>query len=169
MNPSVSKFLSSVEKYKYQRWVLFFGLEAVLIIRMILYRGFYVVGYIEGLTLLNLFFESIYSNTSTNGEGEGIDEDVNEVPLHTIKDIEAPPSPILDQSNNETELSGDVRLWYAFMITVIISLIAVMIPALDIPVFWPLLLIYFLAIFILTMREPLWIMLTKRYTPMNHQ
>ena len=135
---------------------------------MVTYHGFYVVGYIQGLTLLNLFFESIYSTTNTDQSEQG-QEEVNELPLHTIKDIEAPPSPIFIENEQEIQLSGDVRLWYSFMITIVISLICALIPALDIPVFWPLLLIYFLAIFILTMREPLWIMLTKSYTPMNHQ
>ena len=134
---------------------------------MILKEAFYVVGYIQGLTLLNLFFESIYSSTSTN-DTENEEEIGNELAVFAIKDIEAPPSPIRENTIVE-QVSGDTKLWYKFMITVIISLLCTLVPFFNLPVYWPILLAYFLFIFVVTMREPLWIMLTKRYTPMNHQ
>eukprot|EP00835_Amoeboradix_gromovi_P000787 NODE_29_length_33183_cov_0.333666.p21 type:complete len:166 gc:universal NODE_29_length_33183_cov_0.333666:915-1412(+) len=165
MYPFIKRKLSQIEEYRYQRWLMFFALEGLLILRMIMKRGFSVLGYIQGLTILNLFFESIYSSTNTEAE----DDVINEIPLHTIKDIEAPPSPLIEQNSADISLSGDVKLWFWCMVIVLVSLVCTFIDVLDIPVYWQLLLVYFLLLFTITMREPLWIMITKNYTPMNHQ
>ena len=49
----------------------------------------------------------------------------------------------------------------------LIAIFCTFIPFLDIPVFWPILLIYFIALFTVTMRKQIAHMIKYRYIPFN--
>jgi hypothetical protein len=61
----------------------------------------------------------------------------------------------------------EFKFWYASTKATVISLICSFIPAFDIPVFWPILLIYFCLLFALTMRRQIQHMIRYKYVPFD--
>uniref|UniRef100_A0A5K3FB06 Protein RER1 n=1 Tax=Mesocestoides corti TaxID=53468 RepID=A0A5K3FB06_MESCO len=51
---------------------------------------------------------------------------------------------------------------------IIISLVCTFIPFLDVPVFWPILVVYFLVLFTVMMKRQIKHMITHRYVPFSY-
>lgn len=61
----------------------------------------------------------------------------------------------------------EFKFWHSATRATVISLVCSFIPAFDIPVFWPILLIYFFILFSLTMKKQIQHMIKYRYLPFD--
>ena len=59
----------------------------------------------------------------------------------------------------------EFKFWYASVRAVIIAFCMTFFSIFDIPVFWPILLLYFIALFFLTMKRQIKHMIKHRYVP----
>ncbi|CEP19660.1 hypothetical protein [Parasitella parasitica] len=90
----------------------------------------------------------------------------------SIEEEEEDEGPSLPTRNDEEfrpfiRRLPEFKFWYSSTKATIISLICSFIPAFDIPVFWPILLIYFCLLFALTMRRQIQHMIRYRYVPFD--
>ncbi|KAF4002551.1 Rer1 family protein [Saccharomyces cerevisiae] len=85
-----------------------------------------------------------------------------------------------DEENNELEAGEkseefrpfirrlpEFKFWYNSIRATVISLLLSLFSIFDIPVFWPILLMYFILLFFLTMRRQIQHMIKYRYIPLD--
>ena len=61
----------------------------------------------------------------------------------------------------------EFKFWYSFTKAFCIAFVMTFFSAFDVPVFWPILLCYWIALFVLTMRRQIAHMIKYKYVPFN--
>lgn len=142
----------SVPKVK-ERWAAEGALLFVFLCRVLFARGWYVVCYALAIFLLNMFlgflspkFDPMYEDDVRSNEQE---------------------AGITDEFRPFIRRVPEFNFWYMSFNATLISLFCTMFRALDIPVFWPILVIYFVLLFLLTMRRQIQHMIKYRYIPFD--
>ena len=137
--------------YKYQRWLLVAILLLIYIIRMINTNGYYALTYCIGIHFLNSFIGFIS-------------------PLEDPEDNLNEENSFLPQKNNEEfkpfqRKVKEYQFWNVMFFTLLIGIFLTFFDSFDVPVFWPLLLVYFILIFLLTMKNQIRHMIKYNYLP----
>ena len=138
--------------YPLERWLFALILLLIYILRIVLTEGFYCLTYLIGILFLNSFIGFISPL-----------EDPEEYELNSDDSF-------LPQKNNEEFKPFQRKLkeysfWELVCITLIYSIILTFFKIFDVPVFWPLLLIYFLIVFALVMQKQIKRMVKYHYLP----
>ncbi|OTF69960.1 RER1-like protein [Euroglyphus maynei] len=157
---STSKFFITLSR-KYQnlldystphvayRWVFTTVLLLIFLCRVIIYQGFYIVTYALGIYYLNMLIAFLTPK---------IDPAVYDFEGN-MKDHRCPHRPMKNFGH-----SFDILL-YSSTIATLISLICTFFEFCNIPVFWPILLLYFIILFCITMKRQIRHMIKYRYLP----
>ena len=117
-------------------------------------QGWYIVTYGLGIYMLNLFIGFLTPRFDPS-LAEVDDDDPG---LPTRNDEEFRPF---------TRRVREFKFWYSSMKATFIALCMSMFKIFDIPVFWPILLIYFIALFCLTMNRQIKHMMKHNYLPFD--
>ena len=138
--------------YQLERWLIVMILALIYIIRIVLTRGYYCLTYCIGIHILNSFIGFISPL-----------EDPEEYDLNSEDSF-------LPQKNNEEfkpfqRKIKEYTFWSMVCGTLLFSIPMTFFKAFDIPVFWPLLLAYFILIFALVMRRQIQHMIKYHYLP----
>lgn len=153
-------FLDRLAPYRLYRWLGLCALLALLIIRMFLVEGFYIVIYVLFIFILNQFIlflqpkdrsSLVAAATSATDDGEN-----TAAPLPTLDDDEFRPF---------VRRLPEFKFWYSSTYGTILAFCATFIKAFDVPVFWPVLVFYFIVLFALTMRRQWLDMKRLKYVP----
>lgn len=139
-------------------------------VRIVTYQGFYVVAYALGIYLLNiflLFLSPRFDPAEADAEGDALG---NDAPLNL--DYPSASGNVLPMATDEefrpfVRRLPEFRFWYNFMWATTLSLLCTLFSAFDIPVFWPILLIYFVALTVATLRRQIEHMIKYRYIPFD--
>ncbi|CZT13447.1 RER1 protein [Rhynchosporium agropyri] len=141
------------------RWM---GTAALLIfffLRIFLAQGWYIVAYSLGIYLLNLFLAFLQPKFDPSNEAIDNDmEDGSAGGLPTKQDEEFRPF---------IRRLPEFKFWYAATRAITIGFVCTWFSIFDIPVFWPVLVIYWLILFTLTMRRQIQHMIKYRYVPFS--
>ena len=138
-----------------ERWLVTAILLLIYIIRVVLTRGYACLTYCIGIHFLNSFIGFISPL-----------EDPEEFDLN--KD-----DSFLPHKNNEEykpfyRKVKEFTFWNRVSITLIVSIFLTFFKGFDIPVFWPLLLVYFFLIFGLVMKRQIQHMIKYHYLPWDY-
>ncbi|KAI7697988.1 hypothetical protein SSS_07721 [Sarcoptes scabiei] len=128
----------------------------VFMFRVIYYQGFYIVTYALGIYYLNMLIAFLTPKIDP-----------------AIYDFEEDEGPSLPTSANEEfrpfiRRLPEFKFWYSSTIATLISLICTFFEFCNIPVFWPILLLYFIILFGITMKRQIRHMIKYRYLPWTH-
>lgn len=130
------------------RWILFATLLALFFLRIYLVQGYFIVAYGLGIFLLNNFIAFLS-------------------PLEDPVD----DGPTLPTSNEEfrpfTRRLPEFKFWYACARGTAISIGMTFFSIFDVPVFWPILLLYFFVLFFMTMKRQIMHMYKHKYVPIS--
>lgn len=142
-----------IQFYTKRRWITICFLCSIYFLRLIITRGYQALTYCIGIHFLNSFIGFI--SPMIDPEGDEFDEENKSY---------------LPQNNSQEfrpfqRKVKEYHLWQAIFLTLLVGNIMTFFPALDVPVFWPLLLIYFLMIFFITMRNQIAHMMKYNYLP----
>nr|XP_046910119.1 protein RER1-like isoform X2 [Dermatophagoides farinae] len=134
------------------RWVFTAILLLIFMCRVIIYQGFYIVTYALGIYYLNMLIAFLTPKIDP-----------------AIYDFED-EGPSLPTSANEEfrpfiRRLPEFKFWYSSTIATLISLICTFFEFCNIPVFWPILLLYFIILFCITMKRQIRHMIKYRYLP----
>ena len=137
--------------YKFHRWIFVLILLLIYLIRVIKTKGYYALTYCIGIHFLNSFIGFIS-------------------PLEDPEDNLNEDNSFLPQKNNEEfkpfhRKVKEYQFWNVLFLTLFISIFLTFFDCFDIPVFWPLLLVYFILIFLLTMKNQIKHMIKYNYLP----
>ncbi|KAI5949536.1 hypothetical protein KGF54_005413 [Candida jiufengensis] len=161
------KFIDESVPYTAYRWYAFGGLISLFLLRIFLSQGWYIICYALGIYLLNLFLAFLTPKFDPSLEQEMKNESIEEGNIPE------------DLNNNENLSENDeefrpfirrlpeFKFWYNAIRATLLSIILTFFTIFDIPVFWPILLMYFIILFTLTMRKQIQHMIKYKYLPFD--
>jgi len=131
------------------RWAGFASALALYILRIYVRQGFFVVTYGLGIYLLNLLIGFL---------SPAIDPETENAALPTSDREEFRPF---------TRKLPEFKFWVAATRAVLASLFMTLFQMFDLPVFWPILLVYFLLLVFMTMKDRVKHMMKHKYIPFS--
>ncbi|KAG9305944.1 hypothetical protein G9A89_016597 [Geosiphon pyriformis] len=153
------KFLDELTPHTAYRWVGTVALVLLYMLRIFKIQKFYIVTYALGIYLLNLFLAFLQPKFDPSLELDLAESEIEEGPaLPTKADEEFRPF---------IRRLPEFKFWHSSTKAIVISLVCTCLPFLDIPVFWPILLIYFCILFSITMKRQIKHMIKYKYIPFD--
>ncbi|KAI9729693.1 MAG: hypothetical protein M1834_006643 [Cirrosporium novae-zelandiae] len=156
-------YLDKCTPYTLYRWLATGAFLVLFFLRVIIAQGWYVVAYALSIFLLNQFllflqpkFDPSLSVSTDPSLEEGTAGETSEPVLPTKQDEEFRPF---------IRRLPEFKFWYTATRGIALSIVATMFDFLDLPVFWPVLVVYFIVLFMLTMRRQIQHMIKYRYVP----
>jgi len=161
------------------RWIAFTILAALFSLRIITYQGFYVVAYAWAIYLLNIFLlflspkfnpseQDGLSNSADLGEDEGGLFDSPQLPTSsTGRTGRRSAAGAEEEFRPFIRRLPEFKFWYNGVWATCMALGCTSLSTFDIPVFWPILLMYFVFLFGLTMRRQIHHMVKYKYVPFD--
>jgi len=140
------------------RWVFTVVLLALFMLRIVLEKGWYIVTYALAIYHLNLLLAFLTPK---------IDPAMAE--YEAAADAEEEDMALPTKQNDEfrpfIRRLPEFKFWYSATKATVIAFCCTFIKALDIPVFWPILVMYFITLFCITMKRQIKHMIRYRYIP----
>ncbi|OJD17053.1 hypothetical protein AJ78_02848 [Emergomyces pasteurianus Ep9510] len=150
-------YLDAVTPYAAYRWIGTGVLLLVFFLRIIMAQGWYIVAYTLGIYLLNLFLAFLQPKFDPSlTQDEGLEDGENQSPLPTKQDDEFRPF---------IRRLPEFKFWHSATRAITIGFLCSWWEIFNIPVFWPVLVVYWLLLFGLTMRRQIQHMIKYRYVP----
>ena len=137
--------------YRKSRWLAVAILSIIYFIRVFYKKGYYALTYCIGIHFLNSFIGFISPLDDPEDE---LGEDNSYLPQRTNEEFRPFQRKIREFS-----------FWNLMFWTFFVSIFFTFFECFDIPVFWPLLLVYFLLIFFIIMKRQIKHMIKYKYLP----
>ncbi|KAL1499148.1 hypothetical protein AB1Y20_013659 [Prymnesium parvum] len=131
------------------RWAVSVIIMLVYCLRVYLINGWYIITYGLGIYILNLLIGFLSPQVDPESEGPS---------LPTSRDDEFRPF---------IRRLPEFKFWYSLTKAFCVAFVLTFFSVFNIPVFWPILLMYFIALFILTMKRQIKHMIKYRYVPFS--
>ncbi|KAF9354661.1 retention in endoplasmic reticulum protein 1 [Mortierella sp. AD094] len=143
-----------------ERWAFTAVALIIYFIRVVFAQGWYIVTYALGIYLLNLFLAFLQPKFDPSLEMDMEADTVEEggPVLPTRSDDEFRPF---------VRRLPEFKFWHSATRSIVIAFFCTLFRVFDIPVFWPILLVYFCILFTLTMKRQIKHMIKYRYIPFN--
>lgn len=141
------------------RWIGTGVLLLLFFARILWAQGWYIVAYSLGIYLLNLFLA--FLQPKFDPSNEALDNDMEDGAvggLPTKQDEEFRPF---------IRRLPEFKFWHSATRAIAIGFTCTWFAIFDVPVFWPVLVIYWLILFTLTMRRQIQHMIKYRYVPFS--
>ncbi|XP_020599464.1 protein RER1B-like [Phalaenopsis equestris] len=134
------------------RWLGALGVALIYLLRVYLIQGFYIVTYGLGIYLLNLLIG--FLSPIADPEIEGLDG-------------ASLPTRGSDEFKPFIRRLPEFKFWYSITKAICIAFVLTFFSVCDVPVFWPILLCYWIVLFILTMKRQIMHMIKYKYIPFS--
>ena len=131
------------------RWALSAVVILIYCIRVYLINGWYIITYGLGIYVLNLLIGFLSPQMDPETEGSV---------LPTSRDDEFRPF---------IRRLPEFKFWYSLTKAFCVAFFLTFFSVFNIPVFWPILLMYFIALFVLTMKRQIKHMIKYKYVPFS--
>lgn len=145
-------YLDRSTPHTVERWLGTLAVAAIYVLRVYHVQGFYIVSYGLGIYMLNLLIG--FLSPSVDPELEAL----NTASLPTKGSDEFKPF---------VRRLPEFKFWYALTKAFVVAFILTFFSVLDVPVFWPILLCYWIFLFVLTMKRQILHMIKYKYVPFN--
>lgn len=133
-------YLDASTPYVTYRWIGTATLLFIFFIRIIVAQGWYIIAYCLGIYLLNLFLGFLQPKFDPSlTQDEGLEDGDNSLP--TKQDEEFRPF---------IRRLPEFKFWHAATRMILIGFICSWFEIFNLPVFWPVLVVYWLILFTLT-------------------
>ncbi|KAK9809067.1 hypothetical protein WJX72_008810 [[Myrmecia] bisecta] len=142
-------YLDRSTPHAYARWFGLLVVIAIYTLRAFWLRGFYIVSYGLGIYNLNLLLGFLSPQVDPELEGPSL------------------PSKNSDEFRPFVRRLPEFKFWYSSFKAFVIGFIMTFFPIFNVPVFWPILLLYWLVLFFITMKRQIKHMIKYKYLPFN--
>ncbi|XP_059772005.1 protein RER1-like [Balaenoptera ricei] len=147
-------WLDKSTPYTAVRWVVTLGLSFIYMIRVYLLPGWYIVTYALGIHHLNLLIAFLSPKVDPS----------------LMEDSDDGPS--LPTKQNEFQSSirrlPEFKSWHVVTKGILVAMVCTFFEAFNVPMFWPILVMYFIMLFCITMKRQIKHMIEYRYIPFMH-
>lgn len=151
-----ASYLDKTTVYMKTRWLLFLIVLMLYVVRIYYIQSFHIVTYGLGIYLLNVLIGVLSPQVDPENDVNGDEDDVYSLPVRDSEEFRPFQRRL-----------PEFKAWLTSIKAVCISLILTCFSMLDLPVFWPILLIYFVILFILTMKQQIKKMIKYGYIPVS--
>ncbi|KAI3406467.2 hypothetical protein KGF56_000599 [Candida oxycetoniae] len=158
------KFIDELVPYTRYRWLAFAVLILLFFTRIFLTQGWYIICYALGIYLLNLFLAFLTPKFDPSLEQEMKNETIEE---GMEEEMQQSPENGDEEFRPFIRRLPEFKFWYNATRASLLSLCLTFFSIFDIPVFWPILLMYFIVLFTLTMRKQIQHMIRYKYLPFD--
>lgn len=159
------------------RWASEALLLFIFMLRIVFSQGWYIVCYALGIYLLNMFLLFLQPKFDPSIEQEQVSENIEEGTgasgLEGDNAAEAAAAAAAGNAGENAEFRPFIRrlpefkFWFNSIRATAVALFTTCFSFFDIPVFWPILLVYFIILFFLTMRRQIQHMMRYKYLPFD--
>ncbi|KAK9470771.1 retrieval of early ER protein Rer1 [Dipodascopsis tothii] len=154
-------YLDQSTPFVFYRWVGLGTLLFLFMLRIVLSQGWYIVCYSLAIYLLNLFLAFLQPKFDPSLEQELREKETEE---GTGGDL---PTKADEEFRPFIRRLPEFKFWYSSARATTIAFLCTFFSIFDVPVFWPILLIYFCVLFAITMRRQIQHMIKYRYLPFD--
>lgn len=133
------------------RWIGCLVVVLIYFVRVYLVEGFYIITYAIGIYLLNLIIAFLSPQEDPEASLAG----------GTL------PTRRSDEYRPFVRRLPEFKFWLSIIRAFVIGFMMTFFEVFDVPVFWPILLFYWVMLFILTMRKQIQHMIKYRYVPFS--
>jgi len=150
-------YLDKSTPYVTYRWIGSGTVLLMFFLRIFLSEGWYIVAYSLAIYLLNLFLAFLQPKFDPSlTQDEGLEDGNVRSPLPTTRDEEFRPF---------IRRLPEFKFWYSATRAMCIAFVCTWFELFNVPVFWPVLVVYWFILFALTMRRQIQHMIKYRYVP----
>ncbi|CAF0777009.1 unnamed protein product [Didymodactylos carnosus] len=154
----IQRMLDRATPFIALRWLFNLFLLVLFALRIFFIHGFYIIAYGLGIFLLNQFI--LFLTPKQDPSLSSLDNDDDHAP--TL------PTRANEEFRPFMRRLPEFKFWNTTLKALIISLLTTLFDIFDVPVFWPVLVIYFFTLFFLTMRQRIAHMIQFRYVPFSY-
>ncbi|XP_006354846.1 protein RER1A-like [Solanum tuberosum] len=129
------------------RWIFFATIAFIFAIRVIMVQGFYIITYALGIYIIQLLIAFLSPQVDPEVDGPTL------------------PTRGSDEFRPFVRRLPEFKFWYSLSKAVCIAFVLTFFSAFDVPVFWPILLFYWLVLFVSTMKRQIMHMVKYKYVP----
>ncbi|XP_059633795.1 protein RER1B-like [Cornus florida] len=145
-------YLDRSTPHPVQRWLGTLAAAAIYVLRVYFVQGFYIVSYGLGIYILNLLIG--FLSPKIDPELEALDG-------------ASLPTKGSDEFRPFIRRLPEFKFWYAITKAFCVAFFMTFFTVFDVPVFWPILLCYWIVLFVLTMKRQIVHMIKYKYVPFN--
>ncbi|XP_027092458.1 protein RER1A [Coffea arabica] len=135
------------------RWIFLVVIAFIYAVRVYFVEGFYIITYGLGIYVLQLLIAFLSPQ---------VDPEFQEL---TADDGPSLPTRGSDEFRPFVRRLPEFKFWYSLTKAFCVAFMLTFFSAFDVPVFWPILLFYWLVLFISTMKRQIMHMIKYRYVP----
>ncbi|KAJ6624304.1 retrieval of early ER protein Rer1 [Mycena sp. CBHHK59/15] len=146
-----------------QRWLATAGLLFLFFLRIVLSQGWYIVCYAHAIYLLNLLLAFLQPKFDPSLQEDLLAEDAE----GGAGDTSPLPSTRDDEFRPFVRRLPEWQFWLSATRATLIALFCTLSEVFDVPVYWPILVVYFFVLFALTMRRQIRHMIKYKYVPFD--
>nr|CAG4651408.1 EOG090X0FVI [Simocephalus serrulatus] len=157
LGQSYQSLLDKSTPHPVSRWIFTFLLITVFLARVFFSKGWYIVTYALGIYHLNLFIAFLSPKIDPAMSDFEESEDGPELPTKANEEFR----PFIRRL-------PEFKFWYSVSKSTVIALFCTFFEVFNVPVFWPILVMYFITLFCLTMKRQIKHMIKYRYIPFTH-
>lgn len=147
-----------------QRWLATFCLLALFMLRIVLSQGWYIVCYGLAIYLLNLLLAFLQPKFDPSLEDDLLADEIEEGGDQSVPVL---PSQRDDEFRPFVRRLPEWQFWLSATRATVVSLFCTVSEVFDVPVYWPILVVYFCVLFALTMRRQIQHMIKYKYIPFD--
>ncbi|EIM85038.1 retrieval of early ER protein Rer1 [Stereum hirsutum FP-91666 SS1] len=158
-------YLDRATPHVMYRWLGTLGVTILFELRIVFAQGWYIICYAHAIYILNLLLAFLQPKFDPSIQDDLLADEIEE------GGSEEQRSPL--PSSRDDEFRPFVRrlpewqFWLSTTRATVISLVLTFFTVMDVPVYWPILVLYFCVLFVLTMRRQLQHMIKYRYVPFD--
>ncbi|XP_010555292.1 PREDICTED: protein RER1A-like [Tarenaya hassleriana] len=145
-------YLDKTTPHAVHRWIGTVVVALIYFLRVYYLQGFYIITYGLGIYILNLLIGFLSPLVDPELE-------VSDGPMLPTKGS--------DEFKPFIRRLPEFKFWYAMTKAACIAFLMTFFSVFDVPVFWPILLCYWIVLFFLTMRRQISHMIKYKYIPFN--
>ncbi|KAL5532018.1 hypothetical protein ACEPAF_5582 [Sanghuangporus sanghuang] len=146
------------------RWFGTAGLVAIFVLRIVFAQGWYIVCYALAIYLLNLLLAFLQPKFDPSLEADLQADQIEEGGTENMPSL---PSQKDDEFRPFVRRLPEWNFWLSSTRATLIALFCTFSESFDVPVYWPILVIYFFILFTLTMRRQIQHMIKYKYIPFD--
>lgn len=135
-----------------ERWLGTLAVAAIYVLRAYFVHGYYIVSYGLGIYILNLLIGFLSPK---------VDPEVE------VSDGASLPTKGSDEFKPFIRRLPEFKFWYAITKAFCVAFLMTFFSVFDVPVFWPILLCYWIVLFVLTMKRQIMHMIKYKYVPFS--
>ncbi|KAM5542978.1 hypothetical protein V8D89_003362 [Ganoderma adspersum] len=157
------QWLDKVTPFVLYRWIGTAVLLALFMLRIVFAQGWYIVCYAHAIYILNLFLAFLQPRFDPSLQEDLLADEIEEggestSPLPSSRDDEFRPF---------VRRLPEWQFWLSATRATVASIFASFFEMFDVPVYWPILVVYFFVLFLLTMRRQIQHMIKYKYVPFD--